>query len=543
MALRDVVDTDITRRSAAVTQAGFSTPLILAYQTRRVSDRVHPYDSTDEMETDGYTPDDAAYKLAQSLWAQPSPPRTVKIGRRALAFTPSIRLTPTAADSTIYTVEIDGQTATYTSGAGATVSEIVAGLVAAINALGDVDAIILTGRSTTGLQTLDGVELDGVLGYRPLSPSRRLRAVFNTNTDWLATTMTVTGKDSGGNTITETFAIPAGGSVTPVLGTKLFARVTSVAIPIQAGATGTFTLGTRAPMTATDDATWVTLAGVAGYAPTLRVTAGTIDIEDLTADPGLATDLAAVRAEDDDWYALLLDSNSRAEIIAAAAIVESLDPRKVLVAQTSDTDCTDADSITDVMYLAADLDRFRTVILYHPTVGAGAAAAYVGNAIAYDPGTVTWKFRELAGLTSYTLTSAQRAAVLAKSGNLIETVAGRSITCDGKVSGGEWIDVIHGLDWLRARMAERVFGVFVSQPAGKVPFTDKGIALLHTEVRAQLQEAQDRDVLDVGWTTSVPTAASLSSAQRQTRVLPNVTWAGRVTGAIHAITIRGTVAA
>jgi hypothetical protein len=542
MALRDIVDADITRVSSAVTQQGFSTPLILAYQTRRVSDRVHSYASLDEMAVEGYTPDDAAYKLAQSLWAQPSPPRTVKIGRRANAFTSSIQLTPTAVNSVAYTVEIDGQSATYTSDSTALVSEIVTGLVAAINALGDVDAIVATGGSTTGLQTLDGADLDGVLGYRPLSPSRRLQLVLSAHADWDATTATVTGKDAGGNTITETFAIPNGGAAT-VTGSKLFARVTSVEVPIQSGTGGTFTLGTRAPMTATDVATHITLAGVAGHAPTVRVTAGTIAIDDLTTNPGLAADLAAVRAEDDDWYALILDSNSRAEILAAAAIVESLDPRKVLFAQTSDTGCLDPDSITDVMYLASDLDRFRTVVLYHPTVGVGAAAAYVGNALAYDPGTVTWKFRELVGLTSYTLTSAQRAAVLAKSGNLIETVAGRSITCDGKVSGGEWIDVIHGLDWLRARMAERVFGVFVSQPAGKVPFTDKGIALLHTEVRAQLQEAQDRDVLATGWTTSVPTAASLSSAQRQTRVLPNVTWNGRVTGAIHAITIRGTVAA
>lgn len=542
MALRDIVDADITRVSSAVTQQGFSTPLILAYQTRRVSDRVHSYASLDEMAVEGYTPDDAAYKLAQSLWAQPSPPRTVKIGRRANAFTPSIQLTPTAVNSVAYTVEIDGQSATYTSDSTALVSEIVTGLVAAINALGDVDAIIATGGSTTGLQTLDGADLDGVLGYRPLSPSRRLQVVLSAHADWDVSDITVTGKDAGGATITETFAVPNGGDAT-VTGSKLFARVTSVEVPIQSGTGGTFTLGTRAPMAASDVATHITLAGVAGHAPTVRVTAGTIAIDDLTTNPGLAADLAAVRAEDDDWYALLLDSNSRAEILAAAGVVESLDPRKVLFAQTSDTGCLDPDSITDVMYLASDLDRFRTVVLYHPTVGAGAAAAYVGNAIAYDPGTITYKFRELVGLTSYALTSAQRAAVLAKSGNLIETVAGRSITCDGKVSGGEWIDVIHGLDWLRARMAERVFGVFVSQPAGKVPFTDKGIALLHTEVRAQLQEAQDRDVLATGWTTSVPTAASLSSAQRQTRVLPNVTWNGRVTGAIHAITIRGTVAA
>jgi hypothetical protein len=229
MALSDIVDADITRVSAAVTQQGFSTPLILAYHTRQVSDRVRSYTSPDEMTDDGYTPDDVAYKLAQILWSQPSPPATVKIGRRANAFTPSIRLTPTAVNETIYTVEIDGQTATYTSDASASVAEIVAGLVAAINALGDVDAIVATGASSGSLQTLSGASLDGVLGYRPLSPSRRLQLVLSSHADWDATTATVTGKDAGGNTITETFAIPNGGNST-VTGTKLFARVTSIAI-------------------------------------------------------------------------------------------------------------------------------------------------------------------------------------------------------------------------------------------------------------------------------------------------------------------------
>ena len=73
MALSDIVDADITRVSAAVTQQGFSTPLILAYHTRRVSDRVRSYTSPDEMTDDGYTPDDVAYKLAQILWSQPRP--------------------------------------------------------------------------------------------------------------------------------------------------------------------------------------------------------------------------------------------------------------------------------------------------------------------------------------------------------------------------------------------------------------------------------------------------------------------------------------
>ena len=94
MSLQDIVAVSITRVSSAVTQQGFSTPCILAYQTRRTSDRVHSYASLAEMTAAGYTPDDAAYKIASALWSQPNPPAAIKIGRRANAFTKSVRLTP-----------------------------------------------------------------------------------------------------------------------------------------------------------------------------------------------------------------------------------------------------------------------------------------------------------------------------------------------------------------------------------------------------------------------------------------------------------------
>ena len=544
MALEDIVDVTITRESSAVTEQGFSTPLILAYHTRWTSDRVRSYASLTEMVDDGFTPDDAAYKIAAAIWSQPNPPATVKVGRRANAFTQTVRLTPEASNSTPYTVELDGLEATYTSDATATVAEICTGLVAALAALADVDAILATGgASSASPQTLSGASLDGVLGYRALSPSRRITLVLSNHADWDATTATITGKDANGDTITEDLTIPNGGNAT-LTTTKLFARVTSVTIPAQSGTGGTFTVGVAAPMTASDDTTHVTLTAPAGLIVGVEVTAGDLLVEDRTSNPGLAADVTAIRAEDDDFYALLLDSNSSAEILALAAIVEAASTKKLLVAQSADTGCLDADSITDVMYSASDADYFRTAIIYHPTIGLSfAAAAWVGNALAYGPGTVNWKFRELSGIAGYSLTSADRSAILAKRGNLIETVAGRSITCDGKVSGNEWIDVIHSLDWHHARVGERLFGVFVAAASAKIPFTDKGIDRLHTELRAQMTEAERVGLFAAGWTTSAPRASSLTSAQRASRTLPSVTFAATLAGAINAVNVTGTVAA
>lgn len=547
MSLQDIVAVSITRVSSAVTQQGFSTPCILAYQTRRTSDRVHSYASLSEMTAAGYTPDDTAYKLASALWSQPNPPAAIKIGRRANAFTKTIRLTPTAVNSTVYAVKCEGLEASYTSNGSASVAEICTGLAAAINALADVDAILSGGTSSTSAQTLSGASLNGVLGYRALSPSRRITLVLSNHADWDASTATITGKDANGTTITENLSIPNGGNTT-LTTTALFARVTSVTIPIQSGTGGTFTVGVAAPYTATDVVTHITLTAPAGLIPSLKITgAGVLALEDRTADPGLAADLTAIRAEDDDWYCALLDSNSSAEILALAAIIEPLTPKKILVTQSADTEVLNADSITDVMYLVADRDYFRTHVEYHPgiaTVDSWIAAAHVGNALAYSPGSVTWVNRELVGIGDWAPTSAERAAIIAKNGGSIETVAGRKVTFGGKVGGGEWIDIIHGLDWLHARIGERIFGLLAAAADAKIGFTDKGIARVHAELRAQLTEASaPPSNLLATWSTSVPTAASLSSSQRATRVLPNVTFSATVQGAIHAVNVAGTVAA
>lgn len=547
MSLQDIVAVAITRVSSAVTQQGFSTPCILAYHTRRMSDRVHSYASLSEMTAAGYTPDDAAYKIAAALWSQPNPPAAIKIGRRSNAFTKSVRLTPSAANSTAYTIECEGLEATYTSDGSASVAEICTNLTAAINALADVDAILATGgASSTSLQTLSGASLNGVLGYRALSPSRRITLVLSNHADWDASTATITGKDANGTTITDTLSIPNGGNAT-LTTTKLFARVTSVAIPVQSGTGGTFTVGVAAPYTATDDTTHITLAAPAGLVPSLEITAGDLELEDRTGDPGIASDLTAIRAEDDDWYCALLDSNSSAEILALAAAIEPLTPKKILVAQSPDSAVLDPDSITDVMYLVADRDYFRTHVEFHPgiaTADSWIAAALVGNALAYSPGSVTWVNRELVGIGDWAPDSASRAAIVAKNGGSIETVAGRKVTFGGKVGGGEWLDIIHGLDWLHARIGERIFGLLVSAQGDKIGFTDKGIARVHAELRAQLTEASaPPSNLLATWSTAVPTAASLSSSQRATRVLPNVTFNATVQGAIHAVNVAGTVAA
>lgn len=106
----------------------------------------------------------------------------------------------------------------------------------------DVDAIIATGASTGGVQSLSTTSLDGVIGQDVIAPAKNITLTFSSHTDWDATTATVYGEDADGHMISETFSIPNNGNAT-VTGYLLFRRVITVQIPAQTGTGGTFTVG------------------------------------------------------------------------------------------------------------------------------------------------------------------------------------------------------------------------------------------------------------------------------------------------------------
>lgn len=109
-------------------------------------------------------------------------------------------------------------------------------------AAADVDAIIATGGSTAGVQTISGASLDGVVGDDVMYPARKLTLVLSNHADWDATTAVWTGKDAYGASVTENVSIPNGGNAT-VTTTGVFSQVTSLYIPAQTGTGGTFTAG------------------------------------------------------------------------------------------------------------------------------------------------------------------------------------------------------------------------------------------------------------------------------------------------------------
>ncbi|SRR5258707_503519 len=292
-------------------------------------------------------------------------------------------------------------------------------------------------------------------------------------------------------------------------------------------------------ITTTATTTLTITATVAGDFHSVQVADVTrLQINQNHADPGVATDLAAIALVDNSWYCILHTHNSDAVVSALAAYAEA--NFKIYVGQTQSSDILGSGTADIASTLKTALYT-RTATLYHPKTDAFADMGWAGNVLPNPAGSETWAYKSLAGVPTVVLTANQRTNALGKNANVYETLAGLNITEFGKVSSGSYLDITRGKDWLQSRMQTRIFSK-LSQLV-KIPFTDQGIAIVEAEIRAQLKEGIDQSFLaaNPAPTVTVPLAASVSAANKQARLLPNVTFQAVLAGAIHTVTINGVV--
>jgi hypothetical protein len=320
------------------------------------------------------------------------------------------------------------------------------------------------------------------------------------------------------------------------------ADATATVAEITLGLTTAINGVTGKNFTAVDGTTFVTITGdAAGDWFSLEVDdPDNMKIEQTHADPGIATDLAAVALEDNDWYALCTLFNSNAMVLAADAWIQT--QKKIYVFDVNESDAiTTAVGNSDTLDDIATLNRTRTAGVYHPSPVSMNAASWLGRCLPLDPGSITWKWKTLSGVPSVTLTATHRTNLVAREANFYEEVASVDIMSEGKTADGDYIDVQRSLDWLEDDMSKGVFGVLAN--ANKIPYTDPGVAAIQAEMEASLQRATDRGILsaDPAFVVTVPKVADVSAANKTARLLPDMKFSGTLAGAIHKVNITGVV--
>jgi hypothetical protein len=141
--LADIVNVNITRSTRTVSLPGFGTALFLGPNAtglnvcKSMTDVAALFSSSQ-----------AEYLAAQAYFGQINKPASLLIGKRTSAIAQVVTYTPTAINTQLYSVSINGVVYTFTSSGSATATNIVTGLKAAIT-----DTTVTTSGTTTLIVT------------------------------------------------------------------------------------------------------------------------------------------------------------------------------------------------------------------------------------------------------------------------------------------------------------------------------------------------------------------------------------------------------
>lgn len=443
MGIADHVRLTISAENVGVIRAGFGVPLILSHNAAWAVDRVRFYASITEVAVDFPTTSSPEYIAAQACFAQSPKPARIAIGRAALKPTQRYQLDVVAVrNSYTYTAYVKGQgvtdtTVTFASDASATNDEIVAGLLAAFNAV--------VGKNFTATET-------GSVGTKDLL---------------------VTG-DAAGN--------------------------------------------------------WFSIE-VANVAD--------LKIAQTHADPGVATDLAAIVLADDTWYALYTFYNSNAYVLAAAAWIET--QKKIYLFDVNETDAItttvgNSDTIDDIKTAT----YARTSGWYHPSPANMIALRLLARCLPLEPGAVNFKFKTLAGgLPVSGLSSTHKTNLRARNGNTYTTIAGLNISWDGK-TGDDYIDSIRNIDWQDDDMTKSIFEVLAAEDI--VAMTPGGISKLEAAMRGSVERAMAKEIGVRGTEAfEVPESADIPAADRLARILAGMKFSYDLANAVNEVEMNGTL--
>jgi hypothetical protein len=295
-----------------------------------------------------------------------------------------------------------------------------------------------------------------------------------------------------------------------------------------------------ADLTATDDVTHITCtADNAGELFDYKDrNTKALDLEDLTADPGIAADLAAIRLDDPDWCGLALDSNSKAEVAAALAWAEA---ETVLFGYTTADSTVPLATAGNIFETASAAAYGRSHGWYHPDLLSYFAHGIMGVALPQDAGSLTWAYKTVAGVPIYVLTATEVNNIEGNSGNYYIELASQNKTLNGVTADGDFIDVQRTIDALSAGIQEDVAGLIFTLP--KLPYTNGSVSTVKGTIRGVIGRFQATAALDPETEPLItaPLVEDVAAADRAARILPDVEFQARLGGAIHKVIIEGTL--
>ena len=249
------------------------------------------------------------------------------------------------------------------------------------------------------------------------------------------------------------------------------------------------------------------------------------------------------------WLWLISDLRDTTTQVTLAGLAQTND--KMYLAATHSADALNPLIETDLASEIKALSYSNTAVWFDDALGTDldplpnySEAALLGRCANGIAGTVNFRLKRLVGVTpAESVDSLTKMKALEDKGYTFAATVEQSVRSFGstKTGSGEWIDVVLAVIWLKTNIRERVFATIANSE--KLPYETEGAAAIEADVRSVIAEAQGYDIVadDTPISVTTPNVLDLTPAQRNTRILPNVKFSCRLSGAINGTVIRGEV--
>lgn len=263
---------------------------------------------------------------------------------------------------------------------------------------------------------------------------------------------------------------------------------------------------------------------------------------DVTPQPTeLTTALDDIKATKNDWYFVILTSRVAADIEAVGGWTNANEKLFGISMGSSD----DSVAVAQITTVSSNLASDRCFILAHQDPSKFADAAWIGKMGPKNPGSATWKFKNLNGIPDSGYGTSDIATLEDGNVNTYVEKFGILQTTEGKTTSGTYVDITRSKDWLKARMEEAVMFVLINND--KVPYDDTGISMVVDAVKSVLKQALTNGIIakdEMGnglFNITAPARADIPVNDRANRILPDIKWDATIAGAIHKVKIDGVV--
>ena len=237
----------------------------------------------------------------------------------------------------------------------------------------------------------------------------------------------------------------------------------------------------------------------------------------------------------EDWHFSLLAEFAAADALALSNFIEAQGSKFAVV------------QVPEVAGLSPLAGNSLTIGVVHATSDEHLDAALVGNAANATVGSLTWKFRNnLVGISPSKITQGELEAVHAAGGIAYVAKAGINQTSEGKTVSGEFIDALHGDQWIKATIETRLQTLMSN--TDKISFDSNGIALLESELTTVFEQAFTNGIIDMDdeskkadYSIVALQRTDLDAADIAARNYKGLSFRYRRAGAIHAVDVSGTI--